>query len=65
MATGFEGGTARNEGLLAAGREGTPMVAYRALWAVLLLALTGPVIAWMIQDKAGLIHTAAVSIDVP
>ena len=32
MATGLcEGGTARNEGLLEAGREGTPMVPYRAV----------------------------------
>jgi hypothetical protein len=52
MATGLcEGGTARNEGLLESGREGTPMVPYRA---VLLLrsfvscgdhTLAGPVIA--------------------
>ena len=41
---------------------------YKALWAVLLLGwvvsyadrtLTGPVIAWMIQNKAGFIGDAA------
>ncbi len=47
---------------------GTPVVPYKALWAVLLLGwvvsyadrtLTGPVIAWMIQNKAGFIGDAA------
>jgi hypothetical protein len=69
MATGrFESDTARNEGLLEAGCEGTPTVPYRALWAVLLLGwviscadrtLTGPAIAWMTQNKAGFIGDAA------
>jgi MFS family permease len=69
MTTGsFEGDTAQNEELLEAGREGHPLVPYRALWSVLLLGwvvsyadrtLTGPVIAWMIQNKAGFIGDAA------
>ena len=45
-----------------------PIVPYRALWAVLLLGwvvsyadrtVTGPVIAWMIQNNAGFIGDAA------
>ena len=45
-----------------------PLVPYKALWSVLLLGwvvsyadrtLTGPVIAWMIQNKAGFIGDAA------
>ncbi|NEK56424.1 MFS transporter [Geodermatophilus sabuli] len=49
------------------GRTGVP-VPYRALWAVLLLGwvvsyadrtLTGPVIAWMIENEAGFIGDAA------
>ena len=69
MTTGsFEGDTAQNEELLEAGREGHPLVPYKALWSVLLLGwvvsyadrtLTGPVIAWMIQNKAGFIGDAA------
>src|SRR4051795_3198184 len=60
--------TAQKEQLLDAGRDGRPVVPYRALWAVLLLGwvvsysdrtLTGPVIAWMIQNKAGFIGDAA------
>ncbi|MCO1657066.1 MFS transporter [Pseudonocardia humida] len=69
MATGsFEGDTARDGQLIDAGRQGAPVAPYRALWAVLLLGwvvsyadrtLTGPVIAWMIQNKAGFIGDAA------
>ena len=64
----FDSDTARNEVLLEDHREGHPLVPYRALWAVLLLGwvvsyadrtLTGPVIAWMIQNKAGFIGDAA------
>jgi MFS transporter, ACS family, D-galactonate transporter len=63
-----EGDTATNEQLLEAQREGHPMVPYKALWGVLLLGwvvsyadrtLTGPVIAWMIQNKAGFIGDAS------
>ena len=53
MTTGsFEGDTARDEELLEAGRDGRPVVPYRALWGVLLFGwivsyadrtLTGPV----------------------
>jgi ACS family D-galactonate transporter-like MFS transporter len=69
MATGsFDSDTARKEELLEAGRSGRPPVPYTALWAILLLGwvasyadrtLTGPVIAWMIQNKAGFIGDAA------
>jgi MFS family permease len=69
MATGsFDSDTARKEELLEAGRSGRPLVPYTALWAILLLGwvasyadrtLTGPVIAWMIQNKAGFIGAAA------
>jgi MFS transporter, ACS family, D-galactonate transporter len=69
MATGsYDSDTARNEQLLDEGREGHPTAPYKALWAVLLLGwvvsyadrtLTGPVIAWMIQNKAGFIGDAA------
>ena len=69
MATGsFDSDTARKEELLEAGRSGRPLVPYTALWAILLLGwvasyadrtLTGPVIAWMIQNKAGFIGDAA------
>jgi ACS family D-galactonate transporter-like MFS transporter len=69
MATGsFEGDAAQNERLLEAGREGQRLVSYKALWSVLLLGwvvsyadrtLTGPIIAWMIQNKAGFIGDAA------
>jgi len=54
--------------LLDAHRDGQPLVPYKALWAVLLLgwvvsyadrSLTGPVIAWMIENKAGFIGDAA------
>ena len=64
MTTGsYDSDTARKEQLLEDHREGRPMAPYKALWAVLLLGwvvsyadrtLTGPVIAWMIQNKAGL-----------
>src|SRR5919107_1095786 len=69
MATGsYDSDTARKEELLEDGREGRPVPPYKALWAVLLLGwvvsyadrtLTGPVIAWMIQNKAGFIGDAA------
>ena len=69
MATGsHDSDTARKEQLLEEGREGRPLAPYKALWAVLLLGwivsyadrtLTGPVIAWMIQNKAGFIGDAA------
>jgi MFS transporter, ACS family, D-galactonate transporter len=69
MATGsFEGDAVQNEELLEAGRDGHPLAPYKALWSVLLLGwvvsyadrtLTGPVIAWMIQNKAGFIGDAA------
>src|SRR4051812_49334815 len=69
MATGsYDSDTARNEQMLEEGREGHPLSPYKALWAVLLLGwivsyadrtLTGPVIAWMIQNKAGFIGDAA------
>ena len=54
-----DGDTAQKEQLLDVGRDGRPVVPYKALWAVLLLGwvvsyadrtLTGPVIAWMIQN---------------
>ena len=57
---GYDSDTARKEQLLEDGREGRPLTPYKALWAVLLLGwivsyadrtLTGPVIAWMIQNK--------------
>jgi len=60
--------TAQKEQLLDAGRDGRPVVPYKALWAVLLLGwvvsysdrtVTGPVIAWMIENKAGFIGDAA------
>src|SRR5215210_2313464 len=63
-----EGDTADNEVLLDDHRRGQPVVPYKALWAVLLLGwvvsysdrtLTGPVVAWMIQNKAGFIGDAA------
>src|SRR3954451_17592201 len=63
-----EGNVADNEVLLDAHRDGQPLVPYKALWAVLLLgwvvsyadrSLTGPVIAWMIENKAGFIGDAA------
>ena len=62
-----EGATADNEVLLDAHRDGHPMVPYKALWAVLLLGwvvsysdrtLTGPVVAWMIENKTGFIGDA-------
>jgi MFS family permease len=65
---GYDSDTARKEQLLEDGREGRPVAPYKALWAVLLLGwivsyadrtLTGPVIAWMIQNKAGFIGDAA------
>jgi ACS family D-galactonate transporter-like MFS transporter len=69
MASGsFESDTARTEELLDAGRGGGSQVPYKALWAVLLLGwivsyadrtLTGPVIAWMIQNKSGFIGAAS------
>src|SRR3954464_15891657 len=60
--------TAQKEVLLDAGGDGRPVVPYKALWAVLLLGwvvsysdrtVTGPVIAWMIENKAGFIGDAA------
>lgn len=60
--------TAQKEMLLEEHREGQPVVPYRTLWAVLLLGwivsyadrtLTGPVVAWMIQNKAGFIGAAS------
>ena len=69
MATAsYDSDTARKEELLEAHQEGQPLVPYRALWAVLLLGwvvsyadrtVTGPVIAWMIQNKAGFIGDAS------
>jgi MFS transporter, ACS family, D-galactonate transporter len=62
-----EGDTADNEVLLDAHRDGRPLVPYKALWGVLLLGwvvsysdrtLTGPVVAWMIENKAGFIGDA-------
>jgi len=68
MSTGsYDSDTARKEQLLDDRRDGT-VAPYKALWAVLLLGwivsyadrtLTGPVIAWMIQNKAGFIGDAA------
>jgi ACS family D-galactonate transporter-like MFS transporter len=63
-----EGATADNEVLLDGHRDGHPMVPYKALWAVLLFGwvasyadrtLTGPVVAWMIENKAGFIGDSA------
>src|SRR3954452_10150058 len=63
-----EGATADNEVLLDGHRDGHPMVPYKALWAVLLFGwvasygdrtLTGPIVAWMIQNKAGFIGDSA------
>src|SRR4051794_3330797 len=63
-----EGDTADNEFLLDSHRDGRPVVPYKALWGVLLLGwvvsysdrtLTGPVVAWMIENKAGFIGDAA------
>jgi ACS family D-galactonate transporter-like MFS transporter len=63
-----EGDTAENEVLLNAHRDGRPLVPYKALWGVLLLGwvvsysdrtLTGPVVAWMIENQAGFIGDAA------
>jgi ACS family D-galactonate transporter-like MFS transporter len=69
MVTGrFESDTAQQEELLEARREGRPVVPYATLWGVLFLGwvvsyadrtLTGPVISWMIQNKAGFIGDAA------
>ena len=69
MASGSsESDTAREEQLLDAGRDDRPVAPYRALWAVLLLGwvvsyadrtVTGPVIAWMIQNEAGFIGDAS------
>jgi MFS transporter, ACS family, D-galactonate transporter len=69
MATGsFENDTAQKEAMLEAGREGRPLVPYKTLWGVLLFGwvvsyadrtLTGPVVAWMISNKAGFIADAA------
>src|SRR3954449_2037645 len=63
-----EGATADNEFLLDSHRDGRPLVPYKALWGVLLLGwvvsysdrtLTGPVVAWMIENRAGFIGGAA------
>ncbi len=60
----FESGPAGRELL----EKSRPLVPYKTLWSVLLLGwvvsyadrtLTGPVIAWMIQNKAGFIGDAA------
>src|SRR5215213_7769246 len=69
MATGsYDNDTARKEEMLEQGAEGQSLTPYKALWGVLLLGwvvsyadrtLTGPVIAWMIQNKAGFIGDAA------
>jgi ACS family D-galactonate transporter-like MFS transporter len=69
MATeSYDSDTARKEELLEAGREGRPLVPYKALWGLLLFGwvvsyadrtLTGPVVAWMISNKAGFIGDAA------
>jgi ACS family D-galactonate transporter-like MFS transporter len=69
MAAGsHESDTAGREQLVDAGRGGRPAAPYRALWAVLLLGwvvsyadrtVTGPVIAWMIQNEAGFIGDAS------
>src|SRR5918999_4314208 len=69
MASGsFESDTAREEQLLEAGRDRSPVVPYKALWGVLLLGwvvsyadrtVTGPVIAWMIQNESGFIGDAS------
>ena len=69
MASGSsESDTAREEQLLDAGRDDRPVAPYRALWAVLLLGwvvsyadrtVTGPVIAWMIQNESGFIGDAS------
>lgn len=66
-ADGSEGDTARKEEFLEAGREGDPVVPYKALWGFLLLGwvvsyadrtVTGPVIAWMIENETGIIGDA-------
>ena len=58
---------AHQELLLDDGRNGGPMVPYKALWSILLLGwlisyadrtVTGPVISWMIANKAGFIGDA-------
>src|SRR3954454_25156175 len=63
-----EGATADNEFLLDSHRDGRPLVPYKALWGVLLLGwvvsysdrtLTGPRMAWMIENTAGFIGGAA------
>jgi len=63
-----EGATADNEVLLDAHQDGHPVVPYKALWGVLLLGwvvsysdrtLTGPVIAWMIENRTGFIGDAS------
>src|SRR3712207_6032354 len=69
MSTGsYDSDTAQKEELLEAGREGRPVVPYKALWTVLFLGwvvsyadrtVTGPVIAWMIQNQAGFIGDAS------
>lgn len=66
--SGADSDTAQKEQLLEGAREGQPLVPYKWLWGVLFLGwvvsysdrtLTGPVIAWMIQNKAGFIGDAA------
>src|SRR3954454_18881201 len=63
-----EGNVADNEILLDQHRSGQRLVPYKALWAVLLLGwvvsysdrtLTGPVIAWMIENQSGFIGDAS------
>jgi MFS family permease len=69
MTTGrYEEDTAQNEQLLETHQEGHPLMPYKALWGILLLGwvvsyadrtLTGPVIAWMIQNQTGFIGDAS------
>jgi ACS family D-galactonate transporter-like MFS transporter len=64
----FEGKSARGEEVAKPDRPGGALVNYRALWGLLLFGwvasyadrtLTGPVVAWMIQNKAGFIGDSA------
>jgi MFS family permease len=69
MTTGrYEEDTAQNGQLLETHQEGRPLMPYKALWGILLLGwvvsyadrtLTGPVIAWMIQNQTGFIGDAS------
>jgi MFS family permease len=62
-----ESDTAQKEELLDAGRDGRPLAPYKGLLVLLLFgwivgyadrSLTGPAVAWMIQNKAGFIGDA-------